>query len=403
MLDTIYSANSGLQSFSKGLSVISDNITNINTVGYKATSLLYRNVQYNFSLHDESNNTYYGTQIGGGVAADITSIVFNQGDLRSTGKNTDLAISGNGFFIIDRNGEYVYSRNGQFEFNDRGDLVTRDGGYPVLGLDANGKLGKINQSGFQAQPAVATTHVDLIGNLSTGSNSATLSSLPIFDSLGGSHQFKVTLTRDASGTGRNWSVAVTDENGLSIGLPGTIAFQENGSPAPGANTYSFIYQASGLSAQQITLNFGDPNSFSNVTGFSLGSVSSIAVATQDGHTAGTLQSLGFDEKGKLTANFTNGQTQTGPQLALARFENLQSLIQLGDGLFKPQREQSAIVGTAGTGAFGNVAGGRLESSNADLTQQFSDMIIIQRGYQASSQVLTAANEMMQQLLEMSKR
>lgn len=403
MLDTIFSANSGLQSFSKGLNVISDNVTNVNTIGYKATNLQYRDVHYNFSLRDEAQNLYYGAQIGGGVAADVTSIVFNQGDLRSTGNPTDLAIDGYGFFVIERGGEYVYSRNGQFEFNDNGDLVTREGGFRVLGLGSNGKLQAINKNGFEAQLPSPTTNVNLLGNLSPGSSSATINDLNIIDPLGGTHQFKVTLTRDTTGTGRNWTVAVVDENNLSVGISGTIAFQDNGSPAPGANTYSFVYQASGMSAQRITLNFGDPNSFSNVTGFSLGTVSSVTVNGQDGHAAGILQSLSFDEKGRLTAQFSNQQTQFGPQLALARFDNLQALIQLGDGLFKPQKEQTALIGPAGSGAFGAVAGGRLESSNVDLTQQFSDMIIIQRGYQASSQVLTAANEMLQQLLEIGKR
>jgi len=403
MLDTIFSANSGLQSFSKGLNVISDNVTNVNTIGYKATNLQYRDIHYNYSLRDEAHNLYYGAQIGGGVAADVTSIVFNQGDLRSTTNPTDLAISGYGFFVIDRGGEYVYSRNGQFEFNDNGDLVTREGGFKVLGLGSNGKLQPINKNGFEAQQPSPTTKVDLLGNLSPGSSSATINDLNVIDPLGGSHLFKVTLTRDTTGTGRNWTVAVVDENNLSVGISGTISFQENGSPAPGANTYSFVYQASGMSAQYITLNFGDPNSFSNVTGFSLGTVSNVTVNAQDGHAAGTLQSLTFDAKGRLTANFSNQQVQYGPQLALARFDNLQALIQLGDGLFKPQKEQTALIGPAGSGAFGSIAAGQLESSNVDLTQQFSDMIIIQRGYQASSQVLTAANEMLQQLLEMGKR
>ena len=397
MLDAIYSANSGLQSFSKGLSVISDNVTNINTVGYKATNLLYRNIHYNFTLRDNGRDSLHGTQIGAGVAADTTSLFFTEGDLRSTGNDSDVAIDGKGFFIIEKEGEHVYSRNGQFIFDDAGDLVTRDGGLKVLGL-VGGKLQTINENQYKAIPAVPTSVIHFTGNLAPTAPNASVNNILVVDAAGGSHRFTATFTRDTTGNGRSWKVAVTDENNRPVGQVGTIGFQDNGSPAPDANTCVFSYQAQGAAAQQITFDFGTPGSFHSTTAFS-----DAAAGDQDGRVAGSLLSLSFSDKGVLTVKYSNQQTQTGPQLALAKFGDVESLIQLGGGLFAPQNGQVPTIGTAGSDVFGRIAGGKLEGSNVDLTQQFSDMIVIQRGYQASSQVLTTANEMMQQLLEVSKK
>jgi flagellar hook protein FlgE len=402
MLDTLYTSTSGLQTFAKGLDVISNNVSNVNTVGYKATGLVYRDVHYNFTLKDEQQQTLYGTQIGGGVAADVTSTLFNQGDLRQTGNDTDVAISGRGFFIIEQDGAYVYSRNGQFEFNNDGDLVTRDGGNRVMGLTASGGLQVINQNAYKAQPAVVTTKIALAGNLSTGSTTATTSNVPIIDSLGGTHNFTITYTADTSNPiPRTWRVAITDEKQVNV-ANGTVSFQANGSPAVGANTLTFNYQATSAAPQSITLNFGDAGSFSNVTSFSSGTTSTVSVGSSDGRAQGSLLSLSFDDKGRLLAKYSNQQTATGTQLAIADFDNVQALMQLGQGLFRAQTEQRAMIGAPGKDAFGTITARNVESSNIDLSTQFTDMIVVQRGYQASSQVLTVANEMMQQLLEGKK-
>lgn len=403
MLDTIYTSTTGLQTFAKGLDVISSNVANVNTVGYKATGLVYRDIHYNFTMKDQQQETLYGTQVGGGVAADVTSTLYNQGELRQTGNDTDVALTGRGFFVIEHEGGYVYSRNGQFEFNDAGDLVTRDGRNRVMGLTEAGALQAINQNAYKVQPAVQTSKIDLVGNLSTGSTSATTKDVQIVDSLGGTHSFTITYTADNSDPNvRSWKVAVTDENQAAVGTVGTISFQTNGSPAPNANTYVFKYQATGAAEQTITLNFGKADTFSNVTSFSSGSTSQIGIGTTDGRTQGSLLSLSFDEKGRLAAKYSNEQTATGTQLALADFDNEQALLQLGQGLFRTQTGQQALIGAPEKGAFGKITAGSVESSNVDLSGQFADMIVVQRGYQASSQVLTVANEMMQQLLDGKK-
>jgi flagellar hook protein FlgE len=193
-------------------------------------------------------------------------------------------------------------------------------------------------------------------------------------------------------------VKVLDEKRTEIAT-GTISFQPNGSPAEGGNTLVFDYQPDGASKQSITLDFGEPGSFSNVTSFSGGTTSNVTVGTSDGRAEGSLLTLSFDEDGRLLARYSNEQTETGTQLALADFDNVQALQQLGNGLFHAQTSQKPLIGAPGKGAYGKITAGSVESSNIDLSTQFTDMIVVQRGYQASSQVLTVANEMLQQLLE----
>lgn len=404
MLDSIYTSATGLQSFAKGLDVLSTNVTNVNTVGFKATSLSYRDIHYRFDARDEKGQTLYGTHIGGGVAADVTTTLFNQGDLRQTNGDTDAAISGRGFFIVQVDGGYAYTRNGQFEFNENGDLVTRDGGRRVMGLGSDGSLRPVNENPLKAQPSVPTTYVDFTGNLVTGSSAAaTTTNISVIDSLGGTHAFKMTLTADtANATPRTWKVSISDEKNAVVGT-GSIAFTNIGAPATGTNAVAFNYQAPGADAQNIVFRFGEAGSFAGVTSFSTGTTSNVVAAGTDGRAQGSLISITFDAKGRLSATYSNQQTATGMQLALADFDNLQALIQSGGGLYRAQPDQRADIGAASTGTRGSIVARNVESSNVDLSGQFADMIVIQRGYQASSQMLTVANELLQQLLEAGKK
>lgn len=404
MLETLYTSTTGLQTFAKGLEVISSNVTNVNTVGYKATTLSYRDIHYQYSLRDQQQQTWYGAQYGGGVAADVTSLLFTQGELRQTANDTDAAILGRGFFVLEDAEGPLYTRNGQFEFNEAGDLVSRDGSRRVLGLSESGELVPINRNALLMQPAVPTTQVAFGGNLSTGSTSAITNNITIIDSLGGSHTFRMTLTKDTGNpVPRTWRIALTDENNQAVGgTAGRISFQSNGSPAQGANSFTFNYQAAGADPQQITFSFGEPGSFAGVTSFSTGTTSNVVAGTTDGRAQGALLSLSFDAQGRLAASYSNQRTATGIGLALADFDNLQALQQLGQGLYRAQPDQRARIGAPGSLAMGTIAARNVESSNVDLSGQFADMIVIQRGYQASSQVLTVANELMQQLLESSK-
>lgn len=403
MLSTIYTSMSGLQSFSKGLDVISSNVANVNTPGYKSTELLFQDVFYGYDPKGERNGDVYGAWIGRGVAAEITALRFSQGDFRDTKNATDVAIDGQGFFVVSRDGEYLYTRDGQFEFDDNGLLVTRAGREPVMGLDESGALSQITLEQLQAQPAKATSEIHFVNNLSLGGTQHVLNNVKVINSLGETILLRVTFRNTSSTTPRSWQIEVRDAQNQVVAPLGELRFRGNGSPETDYNTFKFTYDSANGDPQEITLNFGEPGSFSGATSFSGGTTSDLAVSRQDGYAQGTLLSTTFDDQGRLVARYTNEQSVTGAHLALATFDDLQALRRLDGGMFHTAPNQTATLGKAATGTFGRIVAGRVELSNVELSAQFTDMIVVQRGYQASSQVLTAANEMIQQLLETTKR
>jgi len=402
MLSVIYTSTSGMQSFSKGLDVISSNVANVNTVGYKGTELLFQDVFYGYDLRGERDGDLYGSSIGRGVAAEVTTMRFNQGDFRETKTDTDVAIDGKGFFVLQRDGEYVYTRSGEFEFNDEGVLVSRGDRSVVMGLNEQGALIPIRLDSLKTQPAKPTGEMTFTGNLSLGASQHVVNAA-IIDSLGASTTLSITFRNTSTTTPRSWQIDVKDAQGNLIATGGQIRFQGNGSPEAGFNSFSFSYKGANSAPQQVTLNFGAPGSFTGATSFSGGTSSDLAVTKQDGFLQGTLLKTSFDGQGRLTATYSNQQTITGPHLALATVNDLQALVRMDGGMFRAQSGTAVTHGKAGTGAFGQVLAGRVELSNVELSQQFTDMIVVQRGYQASSQVLTAANEMIQQLLESAAR
>lgn len=402
MLSTIYTSLTGLQGFSKGLDVISSNVANVNTPGYKGTELTFRDIFYGFDLQSEANGTLYGSWIGHGVSADLTSVRYNQGDFRDTKNDTDAAIDGKGFFVVLKDGEYVYTRAGQFDFNDQGVLVTRDGQHEVMGLAEDGSLQRITLDGLQTQPAKPTAEVRFIGNLSLGASQHVLNNVEVIDSLGAKQALTVRFRNNSTNTPRSWTIEVRNAQNELIATGGEIRFQGNGSPLADFNTFAFDYTAPNATAQHIALFFGAADSFSNATSFSGGATSDLAVERQDGHVQGALMNVTFNDRGQLVAKYSNDETKEGARLAIATFNDMQRLRQMEGGMFHAQADQQRTLGRAGEGALGRIVAGKVELSNVELSQQFTDMIIVQRGYQASSQVLNVANEMVQQLLEAAK-
>lgn len=407
MLSTIYTSVTGLQSFSKGLDVISSNVANVNTPGFKGTQLLFQDVFYGYDVKDQRDGNLYGAWIGHGVAAEVTTLHLTQGELRNTGNDTDVAIDGKGFFVIERDGQYVYTRGGQFEFDDTGVLVTTSDKSKVMGLDESGSLVPITTAGLKTQAAKRTGTVSFVGNLALGGSTHSINNAQVIDSLGVSHSLKVLFRNTSTTTPRSWSVEVRDSDDTLIATGGQIRFTATGSPETDFNQFKFTYKPKDAAEQEVILDFGPPGSFSQATSFSggtgtSGQTSDLAFDRQDGNVQGSLLNVTFDDRGQVVARYSNNNSVTGARLALADFNNVQSLQQLERGMFHAQPGQTARYVAAGSEGLGRIAAGRVELSNVELSQQFSDMIVVQRGYQASSQVLTAANEMIQQLLEATK-
>jgi len=413
MLSTIYTALSGLLGFSKGLDVISNNIANLNTPGYKSSALSFRDLFYRYSAEGGTPDGLR-SQVGYGLDTKGTRTSFREGELRDTGNSLDVAIDGNGFLILRRNAqqqslygytggsgtEQVYTRAGQLEFGQDGLLVDQVSGGHVM-VFQNGNMQEMSIDGLRTNPPQATTEIHITGNLSAGSTTADLTNVTVIDQAGHSHALSLHFTADP-GVPTHWFVEVRDENNQLLGS-GDVRFQANGSPESGANTVKFDFPPAPAPATTITLNIGDPGSFSGVTNLSGPAQSQLQVQSQNGVAAGSLTKATFDESGALQLTYSNGRTVAGPSLALAWFDDLQALRLSADSIFVNDTGQTPTIGTASQGVMGRVAAGRVELSNVELTEQFTDLIILQRGYQASSQVASVANEMIQQLLDIDQK
>lgn len=397
MFSSIYSAQTGLLGFSKGLDVISNNVANLNTPGFKSSELAFSDLFYRYSQQGWQDSN--PSQIGQGVDTKSTRLQFGAGQLRDTGNPLDVAIDGNGFLVVSREGSNFYTRAGQLQFGTAGELVTSNGDQ-VMGADGSA-LREISIDGLRTSPPRATTEVRIGGALSSNSTTASINAINVFDVAGRSNALSLLLTRSTTNP-QIWTVEVRDATNAIVGS-GQIQFQADGSPASGSNSVSFSFAPAPVAGTTIVLNFGDPGSFSGTTNFSGATTSQIQVQSQNGFGTGSLTSATFDEKGFLKLSYSNGQSATGPQLALAWFDDLQRLVQRGEGLFEANADQVPIFGTAGDGVMGRIVAERIELSNVQLAQQFTDLIVLQRGYQASSQVTSVSNEMIQQLLDIGRR
>ena len=388
MLSSIYIGMSGLQGYSQGLRVIANNTANINTPGFKSSSLQFADMFYT------SGNSGSGTmQVGYGLNTAGTVLNFEQGELRQTGNNLDLAIDGQGLFTVrDSAGNTHYTRAGQFTFNADGVLVSRVDASEVMGQDANGAIGPISIAGLSTIEGQATTRVAFSGNLSSTATEQTIGSVKVIDSLGGEHLLTVKLTNQSATTPGAWKVELMD--GTTVVGTGEIIF-ENGRPQVDHSIVNLTYAPSGLPATPLTLDFGK-----DVTSFASGNLSTLTFASQDGYTPGALSGVSFDGLGTLVLTYSNGQTAKGARLSLGRFDSLEAVAANGNNQFDATNSLAWHTGLAGGGGFGLVRSGMVELSNVDLSQEFSDLVIMQRGYQASSQVISTANDMLQELFQM---
>ncbi|WP_140637062.1 flagellar basal-body rod protein FlgF [Methylibium rhizosphaerae] len=393
MLDSLFVGMTGLQGFSRGLRVISNNVTNLNTPGFKGSRQQFGDLFYQQMPGGNLPNVQ-GAQYGTGLGSLATTVNFQPGEVRQTGSSLDAAIDGDGFFVLRSEQGPLYTRAGQFEFNANGVLVSRTSGNPVMGFGADGTLGEVSLTGLRVNAARATTTMDLTGNLSSTATEFTVNGGKLIDSAGAEHVVRLVFRRAAQTTG-GWSVEVLE--GTTSLATGNVRFA-NGRPVVGEDSLSFTYTPTGAPSQQVTIRLG-----AEATSFASGTSSSLSVATQDGFAAGSLVNATFNADGVLTLSYSNGQTAQGAQLAIARFEVSGALEQSGGNEFTAADPQAARMGRPGQAGFGAVAAGQLELSNVDLSTEFSDLIVMQRGYQASSRVISTANEMLQELFDMKGR
>ena len=415
---------SGLSAHATALNVIGNNLANINTVGYKASTISFQDL-----VSQTIGGTSGTTQIGLGVTTGAISSVFSQGSIENSREATNVAIEGNGFFVVRRDGGTAYTRAGDFSFNAAGELVTPDGfkvqGYtqidPATGqvVTTGEPTDIIVPPGILRTP-IGTTEFRIASNLdATAAVGATFTgSVQIYDSLGTPHVMTITYTKTGAGAW-NYEItvpgaevvpapaggapAIVASGSVTFGADGRVASLTPAAPSTGGGTavpgpmadvqFTSPAWASGAAASVITWDLVDENNAASLTGFS--SPSTTTAKFQNGSPAGLVNNVSISEDGTIMATFGAGRTVAVAQLALATFTNPQGLVKLGANKFGESLQAGlANVGTARTGGRGSLIGAALEQSNVDIAHEFTQMILAQRGYQANSKSITVSDEIL---------
>jgi flagellar hook protein FlgE len=412
---------SGLNANQQKLSVIGNNLANINTIAFKASTVTFADL-VSQSIGGPSANPM---QIGLGVTTGAITPNFSQGGIESTGISTNVAIQGTGFFVVGDAGSRTYTRAGNFSFDADGLLVTPDGqavqGYtqidPATGLiSTTGQPGNILIPPGILRPPVPTTLFGTISNLDAGAAvGATLTaSVQIYDALGDPHVATITYTKTGVGA---WSYGITvpgaEVTGGTAGTPfsiatGTLGFSSlgalttvNGAAAADVAITSPTW-ANGAAATNFSWDLVDVNGNTSVTQYS--SPSATASVTQNGSPTGAVASIiSITQSGQLVASFGIGRTVVVGQLALATFNNPGGLVKAGTNLYsESEASGNPSIGIAGSGGRGTLIGSALEQSNVDIAQEFTQMILAQRGYQANSKSITVADELLLETLNLKR-
>lgn len=403
MMRSLFSGVSGLKNHQTRMDVIGNNIANVNTVAFKAgrvnfEDILSQTVEGARSPQAGGMGGVNPKQVGLGMGISSIDTLFTPGSLQSTDNPTDFAVQGEGFFIVSDGSQVYYTRDGAFKTSADGALVNSNG-FRLQGwmADTDGNIDSTQALqnitipvGAQMKPK-ATTQIALEGNLdaNAAAGSQWITSVQVYDSLGNPHNLTVTFEKMAD---NQWSW-YTDLDGTS-GDSDTIEFDTDGTVlSGGTGTPNFAITG----AQDISLNID----FSQLTQF--GGNPTAYINFQDGYEAGSLDMVSTDSGGVLTGIFTNGQSKALAQIALATFSNPGGLLKEGGNLYQISNNSGLPnIGTASSGGRGSIAVGALEMSNVDLAQEFTNMIVTQRGFQANSRVITTSDEMLQDLINIKR-
>jgi flagellar hook protein FlgE len=402
MMDAIFTGLSGMQAYSTGLDVISNNVANLNTVGFKTSAAVFQDLVFQ-SASASLNGEPADTSPGAGVVANTLTQSFAQGQLSSTNNPLDAAIDGNGFFVLQDQGTTLYTRSGQFEVDKNGDVVDTTTQAQVMFSTSKTTIGPLNVNAFQTDPPVATTTVTLQGNLAlnaTTPTSFTTPAITVYDASGGSHTVTVNFNESATNP-LQWTAEVEDSTGKVLST-NTLTFSADGTPATGSTAITATITPTTAPKFQVSFNLGAAGTFAGVTATASGTTSTVQALHVDGQALGTLTQYAFTNAGKLQITYSNGDTKTVGTLLLARFETQDQLKEISNGDFVAAGGVNPTLGAPLDAGLGSIMGGQLEQSNVDLTTQFTDLIIIERGYQAGSQMVSTAGDMMQQLLDMQR-
>ena len=409
---------SGLNANATYLSVIGNNLANINTVGFKASTVTFQDL-VSQTVGGSSANPM---QVGLGVTTGSISPVFSQGAIENTREATNVAIQGNGFFVVRGPGGNSYTRVGNFTFNSEGKLVSPDGQFVQGFTTINATTGAVVTTGAPGdvtvppgvlRAPVATTRIGTQTNLdaSAAIGATHTAAVQIYDSLGQPHIATILYTKSAA---NSWTYEVTvpstDATGTAGTTAGTIRLGTGTATFNGTGQLTAPAADVTLSAPTTWVNGATPNAITwdlydgttaSLTGYTAQSTNSSI--DQNGAPAGQIDNLSIAADGTIMATFGAGQTVAVGQLALASFNNPKGLIKLGSSRYgESQSAGIANVGIAGTGGRGTLIGSALEGSNVDIAQEFTAMILAQRGYQANSKTITVSDELLVDTLSLKR-
>lgn len=410
----MYASREGLSTHGTAISVIGDNVSNTNTVAYKASRVEFSDI---FAEGGNGRSTVAGDPTGSGSKVSAVRQVHEPGTIEPTGRGLDVAIDGRGYFQLGEADDISYSRAGNFVINAAGDLVNQSG-LPLLGLVGDATtLSAININNIDVA-ATPTSAVNIGGNINAGTAivdapanpqsftelgqaATSIYNMTVYDSLGQPQNLTVAMTH----TGANaWNIqaymdgaVVGGEEGVptSVADPITMTFQNDGtlSEADQANAVLTATPAysNGAAAGNFTIDL------SNFTQFS--SLFQVSSTNQDGTAAGSVQDFEFGSNGELFAVLDTQERARVATVQLATFTSEDGLAREGNNLFGATADSGAVTSTtAGTGGVGSLVGGALERSTVDISNEFVNMTVYQRGYQANSQAFSVATQLIQQTI-----
>jgi flagellar hook protein FlgE len=399
---------SGLTASDTALATISNNLANLNTTGYKDTTVNFQDLFYQLL---GSNGSGDQLQVGAGASVSSINTNFSGGSVQGTGVDTDVAINGNGFFVVQNGSNTYYTRAGDFTQDSDGNLVTADGfqvmGYPATNgvVNTNGGLTPIQLPMGMINAPSATSSISIAANLSSDATASGSynTNITVYDSLGTSHVLSVDFTRSSSGWSYNATLPSSDITGgagtVTTVATGTLTFNSSGqltSTAPIAVSIPGL--ADGASTLAFNWNLASATGTGLITQVS--GASSTSSAIQNGYASGSLTSFSIGADGTILGAFSNGTKVLG-QIALANFANLQGLTKQGNNNYSANISSgSAVIGSPGTSSLGSLTGSALELSNVDMSTEFSNLIIAERGFQANAKSVTTFDQIAQDTINL---
>lgn len=405
MLRSMFAGISGLRGHQTMMDVVSNNISNVNTTGYKQSRATFQEAlvqtMRGAAGAGEAQGGVNPYQLGLGANVAGVDTVFSQGSTQTTGRNTDLAINGEGFFAVERDGQVQYTRAGAFNLDEAGSLVNAGGGRVLgYGLDANGEVDPAAAPGPLELPMGQTIDPDVTEQVRAGGNldaaadvgAAHNSSITVYDSQGVGHE--LALRWEKTG-GNAWDLTATAPDGTAQTY--ALTFDGEGAlTSPGE--LNFTFDPADADPVALTLDLAGNTPLTQYEG------SFTAEARgQDGAPMGFLRGFEFGADGTVTGRFSNGESEVLGAVAVATFDNPGGLEREGESMYAATvNSGQPIVGLPAQGGVGTITPGALEMSNVDLAQEFTNLIIAQRGFQANSRTITTSDELLQELVQMKR-